>query len=336
MMLNNQKTLINNVYFKSLLMLIIYLSVISNLNADKYAGEIFKMGAGVRNFALGRVGLTDNQSPAIAYWNSALLEYKKANTFEIMHAEEFSGLLKYDTVSGSFGDNNSIAFTLSRIAVNNISLTKLPNPDEEISETNRPYKYKSVNNADYILYVGFSRQLWNIPIGFSPKIVYRNLANTPAYGFGLDISTLIKSSDKLSFAFKIRDIIPSQIYWDNGTKESVNIGFDIETKISSNFLFLVRHNDKDEYPLSLYINTEINTENIRENSFLNLGEFSVDPHIGAELNVHQNLRFLLGYDIEYITTGLQLNYKKFLLNYAFKQNTDLDNSHRFSIGYQFN
>ena len=293
------------------------------------------MGAGVRNFALGRTGLTDINTPAIAYWNSALLNHRKNNNFELMHAEEFNGLLKYDSISGSFGNNNSIAFTLSRIGINNIALTKLPDPDVDVSEYNRPYKYKSVNNADYILYIGFSRQLWNVVVGFTPKLVYRNLADVPAYGFGADISSLMKVNERLSFAFKIRDIIPAQIYWDNGTKESVNIGFDFETRLAGNFLFFVKDMNDDDFPFALYLNTEINTENIRKNSMFNIGEVSFDTHLGAELRAHKYFSFLLGYDIEYLTTGLQLNYNKFLLNYAFKQNTDLDNSHRFSIGYQF-
>ena len=46
------------------IILILLLSI--SLNAEKYAGEIFRMGAGVRNFALGNTGLTDTQTNAIA------------------------------------------------------------------------------------------------------------------------------------------------------------------------------------------------------------------------------------------------------------------------------
>lgn len=321
-------------FIPAVLFLVCIFFSFDNLYSAKYAGEIFKMGAGVRNFALGKTGLTDTNSPALAYWNSALLLSNDTHRFELMHAEEFNGLLKYDSFSGSLGKNQAIAFSLSRIAVNNVAITRLPNPDEDISETNRPYKYKSVNNADYILYVGFARYIGGLPVGFAPKLIYRNLANTPAYGFGADISTYYEVSERLFLAFKIRDIIPSQIYWDNGTRESVNTGFDFETKISGNFLFLTK--DKElGYPLSVYINTEINTEGIRKNSFLNIGDVSFDMHLGAELRVHPMISFLAGYDIEYFTSGLELNYRQFLLNYAFKHNSDLDNSHRFSIGYLF-
>ena len=313
---------------KRLTLLIIVIIVASNLFADKYAGEIFKMGAGVRNFSLGRTGLTDHESPAIAYWNSSLLINQNTNTFELMHAEEFKGLLKYDTFSGSFGKTNPVAFTLSRIGINNISMTRLENEDEEISESNRPYKYKSVNNADYILYIGFARKFGNLPIGITPKLVYRNLAEKPAYGFGADLTTHYQANDYFTFGFKIRDIIPTQIYWDNGTRESVNTGFDIEAKINAVMPVINK-------PLILFINSEINTEGIKKHSFANIGDVSFDPHLGAELKLHQMLSFFTGYDIEHFTAGIGVNYSQFLLNYAFEQNADLDNSHRFSIGYRF-
>jgi len=316
----------NNRY--SWLLVVFLLIAQVNLCAAKYAGEIFKMGAGVRNFSMGRSGLTDRHSPALAFWNSSLLLLQEDRAFELMHAEEYNGILKYDTFSGSFGDSSRVGITFVRIGVNNIALTKLENPDMPIGPNNKPIKYKSVNNSDYILYFGFARAIGKVPLGLTPKIVYRDLAGTTAFGFGVDLSTHLLANEFFTFGAKIRDLIPTQIYWDNGTKESINIGVDLEMQIHAKMPVIER-------PLNIFINSEINTEGMIKSSKANIGDISMDPHLGAELVIHPMVSFFAGYDIDYFTTGVGVSYNQFLLNYAFEQNSDLSNSHRFSIGYLF-
>jgi len=305
--------------------ILLAVSLLYGYSADKYANEIFMMGAGVRNFSLGRVGVTDSESPAVAYWNSSLLLGREGNTVEIMHAEEFAGMLKYDTVSGVYGN---IGFTVARIGINDIKLTKLQNEADTLSANNKPYAYKTVNNADYIVYVGLARSIGAVPIGVTPKLVYRDLAGTSAYGFGLDVSSHYEINDKFMVGLRVRDIIPAQIYWDNGTHESTYIGFDLEAKVRTSVPMIKRD-------LYLFVNGEINTEGLEKHSTLNVGDVSLDPHLGAELVLHPRVSLLCGYDIEHFTAGAGVNYMGFSLNYSFEQNSELDNSHRVSVGYTF-
>ena len=86
---------------KIIIALVLLITV--NLLAEKYAGEIFNMSISPRNSALGGCGLTDDDTFSPAYWNSALLTEISNNKYELMHAEEYSGLLKFDTFSGIFG-----------------------------------------------------------------------------------------------------------------------------------------------------------------------------------------------------------------------------------------
>jgi len=316
-------------YFKKVIVLVLIFVLLQTLQAaDKYASEIFKMGAGVRNFSLGRAGITDDQTTAAAYWNSSLLLRQTSNKYELMHAEEFSGLLKYDTISGAIGDDNKIGFTLARIGISGIKLTKLTNPADSLSATNPPVVDKTVNNADYILYIGFARAFGNFPIGITPKLAYRDLAGTTAFGFGADIATHYQAHERFMLGLRIRDIIPTQIYWSNGTKESAYIGFDAEARLKIDVPVIDR-------PLFLFANGEINTEGMKKYSKVNIGDVSIDPHFGGEFVLHDRVSLLAGYDIEFFTAGVAINYQNFLLNYAFEQNPELDNSHRFSIGYSF-
>lgn len=298
-----------------------------NLSAAKYAGEIFRMGAGVRNFALGNTGLTDYNSASLAYWNPALLSKTEGGTssFELMHSEEFMGLVSYDTFSAVWGDKSRYSLVLSRIGINNIPLTKLPNPDEPISTDNRPYKYKSVNNSDYILYFGFYRKLGDYVIGFTPKIAYRYLAEKSGYGFGADISTFRELGESVIIAIKLRDFFSTQIFWSNGSHEIVNPALDLEMSYSFTAPLIGSR-------ARLIAGTDIIAEGRQEAATNHLGYLSFDYRAGIEIPIPDYVSLYAGYDVNNLTTGLSVYISQFQVNYSFKYNTELDNSHRVSIG----
>jgi len=298
-----------------------------NLRAEKYAGEIFRMGAGVRNYALGNSGLTDYQTASIAYWNPALLAKTEGMgySFELMHAEEFMGLVTYDTFSAQWGEKSRYALVLSRVGINDIPLTKLPNPEEPPSPDNQPYQYKTVNNADYLFYLGFYRRLGTYVIGITPKLAYRNLAETNGYGFGADLSTFFEPHDNFLLGLKLRDFFSTQIFWSNGTHETVNPGLDFEVSYSFPTPLIGSRG-------RLIVGTEVIAEGREEAATYHLGYFSFDHHLGLEIPIPDFVNLYAGYDIENLTAGLSVKIRQFQINYAFKNNTEIDNSHRVSIG----
>ncbi|MDP8268813.1 MAG: hypothetical protein P9L97_08815 [Candidatus Tenebribacter davisii] len=306
--------------------IIIILFAALELSATKYAGEIFQIGAGVRNFALGNCGLTDVNSSSIAYWNSALLSKVDQTKFELMHAEEYSGLLSYDTAAAIWGKTNKFSVVLTRIGIDDIPLTALNDPDEPISGSNRPYKYGSVNNSDIVVYFGLSRKFGKYNIGFTPKLAYRNLADENGFGFGADISTFFMLSQKTILAVKLRDFFSTQILWGNGTHEIVNPSLDAE--INHSFIIpVIRRNS------TAYLRTEIFAEGRDTSSSLALGPVSLDYHLGYEINLHQAFDLYMGYDLTNITSGLKLKIKNWDINYSFEYDNELDNSHRISVGF---
>jgi hypothetical protein len=311
---------------KKILFLMLLFVILINLNATKYAGEIFHLGAGVRNFALGNCGLTDTNSFAASYWNSALLTHISENRFELMHAEEFTGLLKYDTASAVWGKDTKFSAVFSYIGINDIPLTALQNPDAELSNDNRPYEYKNINNSDFVGYFGFSRKIAGYNIGFTPKVAYRTLAEETGFGFGADISVFFALKENWFLALKIRDFFSTQILWSTGTHEIVNPSLDAETK-------LVFHLPFWRYESKLYFRSEIFTEGRSESSVLSAGFISLDPHFGLEGKISKNIDLLLGYDVDNFTSGLSIHLKSWLLNYSLEMDSALENSHRISVGF---
>ena len=311
---------------KKIILLVTIVAVSFNLFATKYAGEIFRMGAGVRNFALGNTGVSDVNAIGLAYWNAALLNLTDESKFELMHAEEYAGLLKYDTASAVWGNENKISVVITRIGIDDIPLTKLVNPNDSLSSSNRPYKYKSVNNSDLVVYVGISRKIGNYILGITPKLAYRNLAEENGFGFGADISTYFEFN-KILLGIKLRDFFTTQILWGNGTHEIVNPGLDIEANYP--FIFPVLQKAS-----KVYLGSEMYTEGRDTAATLALGFLSMDFHLGCEILMHQNVNVYLGYDVRDFTAGLTLNLKAWQINYAFENDTELENSHRLSIGYK--
>ena len=301
----------------SVIMILIIFS--SYLSATKYAGEIFAMGASVRSYALGGVGISDHKNTALAYWNPALLSKVETNKIEIMHAEEYAGLLSYDVISLILGKRDKYALTLARIGIDDIPLTKW----NEV--TDRPYVYDSVNNSDYILYLGLSREMGKFELGITPKFVYRYLAKNSGYGFGLDLSTYYELNKQWLLAAKVNDIFTSQIFWKDGEHEFVNPSFKIET----NYDFIIPYLNKKS---TFFLGSDIFAESREEASNISLSILSFDFHSGLEIAVRENINFLLGFDKDNFTGGIGLLFKKWRFNYAFEQDSDLDNSHRISLG----
>lgn len=295
--------------------------------ADKYAGEIFRLGGGVRNFALGGCGLTDTGTAAPAYWNPALTGLVKDKGLELMHAEEFAGLYKYDTASLNWqGDWSLFA---ARIGVDGVPLTRLANPDSTISDDNRPYKYKSVNNADYIFYGSLARQ-WrpNLYVGVAPKLVYRTLAENNGWGVGADLGLFWQASSHWATAAVLRDAFTTYIYWDGGESESVYPALDMEASYQA----IVPWIDRE---IKIYAGAEGASDGRDESATVAAGPFSFDPHLGLDVQVYRQTRLFAGYNREYFTGGLSLAWQRWRINYALMAHDELDNSQRVSLEVQF-
>ncbi|MCF7912680.1 MAG: hypothetical protein K9M99_09140 [Candidatus Cloacimonetes bacterium] len=318
----------NSSFTQKIVLAALILLLLAPLSATKYAGEIFHFGMGVRNLALGSTGLTNLNSHTVAWWNPALLEYKTDNSLEFMHAEEFEGLLQYDTFSAIWGNDKKFSIVLSRIGINDIPLTKLENDSLAIGNDNRPYAYDYVNNSDLITYFGFYQNIGSFTLGFTPKIAYRSLAKENGVGFGADLAIVTDPTKKLVLAAQIRDFFTTRILWNNGTDEAVIPSTNLEASYGFSF-------PSTQVPLRLYLRSEILFEGREEAASFSLDPVSIDLHAGLESQINQYFDFLLGYDIDHFTTGLVLKYQQFGLSYCFEMEPELDNSHRIAINWSY-
>jgi len=314
---------------KKIIQMLIVVTTFIGLNADKYAGEIFRMGAGVRNFALGHTGVSDFESPAIVYWNASLLEKSNSNKITAMHSEEFDGLFKYDVVTAIWGNETKMGLVFSRIGIDDIPQTKLENPDLPVSIDNRPYKYKTFSDQDYLLYFGLSRKISNkIVLGITPKIAFRKIASENGFGFGADLSSYLEFNKHLLVGARLHDFFSTQIFWSTDEHEIVNPGLDIESNLSFELPLLKK-------PGRIFTGIDLLTEGREESAQVSLDPISFDFHAGLAINVFSFLNLYSGYNSDFLTAGMGLTLRNWNIDYAFEHNPDLDNSQRVSLGYSF-
>ncbi len=317
---------------KRLVLAIMLINIMTLLVAfDKYAGEIYEIPVGVRNIALGNTGLTDINGYSPAFWNAALLPELQNSSMELMHANEFDGLFKYDSFSFYYHAQNSIAISMTRIAINDIPLTKLENGDLPLSNDNRPYAYKYVDNNDYLLNIALGRRINDkLNLGITPKITYRKLAEESAWALGADLGMLYKVSSNFMFASKISNVLATHILWENGEYELVSPKGEVEFRYEFSFW-------GDKIPLELMMRSDVYLFADKNIGDYDLSFTSLSNHYGLAVTPFQNISLLAGYDVDSITAGVDLKYRNFALFYAYKNNNngDLGNSQKISLGYKF-
>jgi hypothetical protein len=312
-------------------MLVLFIAIMQLVAFDKYAGEIYDLPTGVRNIAMGNTGLTDINTYSPAYWNAALMPLINKSRVEIMHADEFDGLFTYDNISSHWASDNGVSFSLTRISVNDIPLTTLEDETLEISNDNRPYAYKHVDNNDILLSLGLSRKLReNLYLDLTPKLTYRNLAEENAWAIGGDISLLFQPYQSLLLATKIHNVVSTHVLWENGEYETVSPKTDIEGR----YLFSLFN---DSIPMELAYRCEMFMFDDSPIGQTDIGFTSINNHLGLSITPYQNISLLTGYDVDSITAGVDLKISDFSIFYSYRMNdnSDLGNSQKIAIGYNF-
>ncbi len=137
------------------------------------------IGAGARGLAMGSAQVASVNDGTAGYWNPAGLVGVKDNPqINLMHAEYFAGIGKYDYASIALPTSNNkrtIGITGLRFAVDDIMNTLfLVEPDGSINYNN----IQSFSSADYAFIFSFAQKIKekankNINFGLNAKVIHR-------------------------------------------------------------------------------------------------------------------------------------------------------------------
>jgi hypothetical protein len=159
----------------------------------KYSNEFLNIGAGARGLAMGSAQVASVKDGTSGYWNPAgLVNVREHAQLNLMHAEYFAGIGKYDYASLVLplkDKRRVLGLSLLRFAVDDIPNTIfLVEPDGTINFSN----ITSFSSADYAFLVSLAQEIKlkgskKINAGINAKVIHRKAGDfTTAWGFGFD------------------------------------------------------------------------------------------------------------------------------------------------------
>ena len=196
-----------------------FLSLSSFAQFRKYSNEFLNIGAGARGLAMGSAQVASVNDGTAGYWNPAGLVYVKDKPqVNVMHAEYFAGIGKYDYASIAIpttGNKRVIGVTALRFAVDDIMNTLfLVEPDGSINYNN----IQAFSSADYGFIFSLAQKLKqtsnkNLQFGVNAKVIHRHVGSfAKAWGFGLDAG-LQYTKDQWHLGLAGRDITTTFNTW---------------------------------------------------------------------------------------------------------------------------
>ena len=261
-----------------------------------------KMEFGARALGMSNSVITSTDDVFSGFWNPANLTNIKSDLqIGLMHSEYFAGIAKYDfgSIAKNIDENSAFAFSFLRFGVDNI-----PNTTELIdAQGNINYdRISFFSAADMAFLLSYGRKLNDeLSVGGSAKIINRKAGDfATAWGFGIDLSTTYQKNNWI-LALVAKDITSTFNIWNYRLTESMIETFYLTgndlpqngTEITMPRVILGASKTllfKKDFSFLIELNTDITTDGKR-NVLVVGNPFSIDPHIGIELNL-KNLVFL--------------------------------------------
>lgn len=273
----------------------------------KYSNEFLNIGAGARGLAMGSAQVASVDDGSAGYWNPAgLVGVKDHPQINIMHAEYFAGIGKYDFASIAFPTSNNkrtFAVTGLRFAVDDIMNTLfLVEPDGSINYNN----IQAFSSADYAFIFSFAQKLKesatkNLQFGVNAKVIHRNVGKfAKAWGFGLDAGVQLTRKN-WRFGISGRDISTTFNAWSfTFTEREKEVLYLTNNEIpvkstemtAPRLILAIGHKFNIGKKSTLLAEADIDfTFDGERNTVISAPGFSGDPKIGLEANFN-NVFFL--------------------------------------------
>lgn len=308
----------SNTKISALFLILLLIPALSIAQFRKYSNEFLNIGAGARGLAMGGAQVASVQDGTAGYWNPAgLTGVKDDPSINIMHAEYFAGIGKFDYASLALpiqGNSRTLGVSLLRFAVDDIPNTLfLVEPDGSLNFNN----IQSFSSADYAMLLSFAQSVVetddkNISFGVNAKVIHRKVGSfASAWGFGIDAGVQMHG-DRWHFGVVARDITTTFNAWSfkftESEKEKLYLTKnDIPVKSTELTAPRLVIGGGYDFRISDAVNllTEANlnmTFDGKRNTIVSSKAVSIDPNLGLEASIN---------DVFFIRAGVS-NFQKAL------------------------
>ncbi len=264
----------------------------------KYSNEFLNIGAGARGLAMGGAQVASVKDGSAGYWNpAALVEIKEYPQLNLMHAEYFAGIGKYDYGSLAVpisGGKRTLGLSILRFAVDDIPNTVfLVEPDGTINFSN----ITTFSSADYAFLLSLAQEITfrktkKLNIGFNAKVIHRKAGEfATSWGFGFDAG-LQYTDNRLKIGIVVRDVTTTFNAWSFNINEKMREVFyvtDNEIPVKSTELTAPQliaggsYNFKLSNKINLLAEADLDlTFDGRRNTVISFNPVSIDPKLGLE------------------------------------------------------
>jgi len=308
--------------------------------AAKYAAEFTRIGVGARALGMGAAVTAVIDDASAIYWNPAAVSLVPRAEVLLMHAEQFGDLANYNfagyvlSLEGT-GTPGAVGIGLVHFAVDDILITKDAfidangnhkyDPGEQIDRS----RFYLDSDSEYCLLFSYGRRVGtNLALGGNLKIIRQDLVNHSSFGMGLDLGLLWFARPTLRFGARLSDATTTQLFWDTGTRETVNPS-----------LFLGGAFTREITALSVEITAAadlaLTFEGRETASSFSGGFLGGDPRLGLEGWFRGLFAARVGWQESGVTAGAGFRILGVGADYAFVPHEDLGSSHRVSASYSF-
>ncbi len=301
---------------KIVLILIISISIISNVYAAGKRKNFLSHGPSVSAFAQGETALNSLEDPSIIYYNSSLLNYFDYNNII---------LSRYNLLDGTSYNSASINYRIFNNLSLGISAINLASGDIELRKDAYDVAKKATTNQwAYIVAVATKIKPIETAICINLKYIYQDLYVKDSGGFAIDVglSRYFENVDikytqaKFGVGLSIQNILGTGIKLDKYNEDFQNI-FKLSTLME--VPIVRRFNTKDTITLSVDIKNEDKNNEI---------------YAGLEYKLMEKYAARVGYYPDHVTAGFGANIFAFTVNYSIDFN-EVELIHRFSLSYRW-
>jgi hypothetical protein len=343
---------------------ILVMLLVASSAATKLAGEFLATGFGAKALGMGGAFVSIADDASAVYWNPAGLYMLENRQVLLMHSQRFGGLVDYSTfsfampLSDEAGAEASGAIGLVWLRVSDIALTSHLNTpgvdfiDQDGNEKWDPGERRLWNpdrvrwESDHEIagFISYSRRIAeNTSLGVNAKLIWKEIAEISALGFGLDAALLHTLLPNWKVGVNLQDFTTTPLYWDGWyyDAESPDGKYDVSTtetinptlKVGTSYRLPIEAISGD---VIMAVDTDFKFEGLaEEETDFSFSEVSGDVRLGAIYEYDRVLRVSVGMDRQKPTAGIGLTAAQFNLDYAFWRDTELDNTHRISVSMGF-